>query len=310
MPTMASPRSLFVSLLVLAVAPHGNAQAAPPCPLRKPEAIQLANDADAMRKVDVDAAIAKYEASLALDPTDHRVLAKLGYALLAKEAWGRAAEAFQKAASLAPSFATHVMNAGHARVQEGRLVEARELLERAIVLDANLYEAHFELAMLALRLHDRPRYERRAAELLTRAIGLRPDAPEAYLALGDLYFRLRRYAEAKDLLEVGLGAVKAGTFELASLLGAVEDERGFPDAATARFEAAKHACGACTAGPQVDIFYNLGMAYATARPPRAAEASAQLQAFQRLACRGTPKTPREEFCVTAQAWLEKLAKRP
>jgi len=304
---MASKYALVA--LALMLLPLGAAHAAP-CPERKQEAIRLANEGDVIRKVDADGAIARYEAALAIDPTDHRVLAKLGSVLLGKQAWARAGDVFDRAAALAPTFATYAMNAGRARVEEGRLTEARERLEKAVALDANLWKAHVELALLALRLHDRPGYDRRAAEHLVRAIALEPRQPEAYQALGELYHRLRHDDEAKQVLEAGLAALAAPNFELLTVLGVVERARGDDAAAIARYEEAKRTCGACSEPRFVGIYYNLGVAYATERTPRRAEAVLQLQTFEKRACKGVAAKDYGPQCERAASWLQRFAKGP
>ena len=69
------------------------------------EAINLANDADKQKDVDVDGAISKYEQASQLDPTNHRILYKLAMAYRKKEAWDKVASTLSRATQVAPKFA-------------------------------------------------------------------------------------------------------------------------------------------------------------------------------------------------------------
>src|SRR6266576_2554051 len=71
------------------------------------EAINLANDADKQKDVDVDGAISKYEQAAQLDPTNHRILYKLAMAYKKKEAWEKVSSTMAHASTLAPKFANY-----------------------------------------------------------------------------------------------------------------------------------------------------------------------------------------------------------
>src|SRR5262245_64284431 len=72
------------------------------------EAINLANDADKQKDVDVDGAISKYEQASQLDPTNHRILFKLGMAYRKKEAWDKLSSTMARATQIAPKFANYL----------------------------------------------------------------------------------------------------------------------------------------------------------------------------------------------------------
>src|SRR6185369_3295585 len=69
------------------------------------EAINLANDADKQKYVDVDGAISKYEQAIQLDPTNHRIMFKLGMAYKKKDAREQLSSTMARATSTAPQFA-------------------------------------------------------------------------------------------------------------------------------------------------------------------------------------------------------------
>src|SRR5438128_92595 len=78
------------------------------------EAINLANDADKQRNVDVDGAIQKYEQAVQLDPTNHRIMFKLAMAYRKKEAWDKVASTLARAVQIAPTFANYWYERGYA----------------------------------------------------------------------------------------------------------------------------------------------------------------------------------------------------
>ena len=62
------------------------------CSRRSIEAVNLANEADQQKKVDVEGAIGKYEQAVQLDPTNHRIMYKLAMAYKKKEVWEKRSE--------------------------------------------------------------------------------------------------------------------------------------------------------------------------------------------------------------------------
>src|SRR3954454_12960988 len=78
------------------------------------EAINLANEADKQKDIDVDGAISKYEQASQLDPTNHRILFKLGLAYKKKEAWDKVASTLARAPTVAPKFASYWYERGYA----------------------------------------------------------------------------------------------------------------------------------------------------------------------------------------------------
>ena len=82
------------------------------------EAINLANEADRMVKVNVEGAIQKYEEAIQRDPTNHRILHKLSNAYEKKEDWDKMAATMSRAIQVAPEFADYWFKRGYALVKQ------------------------------------------------------------------------------------------------------------------------------------------------------------------------------------------------
>ena len=164
--------ALVLSLLCLAVSP-----ALAKCPGSRSDAVELANQADALRAVDLDGAIAKYKRAYELAPTEHRILGKLGLAYMKKESWTQASASFERALELAPTFANYAAYRGAALSYmaergDGSWDAAASALQTAVTLDAGDAQAHFDLAVARLHQGD----EQRALVHFNRAVQLAPDA--------------------------------------------------------------------------------------------------------------------------------------
>src|SRR3954447_26734241 len=79
-------------LIVAAVACAASA-----CSRNAIEAVNLANEGDKARDVNIDDAISKYDQASKLDPDNHRILWKLARAYKKKEAWDKVAATCTKA---------------------------------------------------------------------------------------------------------------------------------------------------------------------------------------------------------------------
>jgi tetratricopeptide (TPR) repeat protein len=135
----------------------------------------------------------------------------------------------------------------------------------------------------------------------TKAIQLRPTEWSAWAALGDLYLRLGLLDHAEKTLREGLSFIEGSKrFGLASLYGAVLEERHDLRGAVASYEDAKKACGTCTEPGQQIAFFQLGMAYASLSPPRKSEAMAQLLSFQKMICKGAAASRYADQCTQVQ----------
>ncbi len=165
-------------------------------------------------------------AALAADPDNPDAHAILGSMLAEREQWTGAAAHFHQAIALAGEHPHLLTGLGHARMRQGRLKEARRLLEAAAAADPEALEPAAYLAEALERLGDLPNAAKQLdrAEIIARsqgtdvdlqravllgrmgkpeeAVALLEGKPElsgaARLQLGRLYEKLGRYAEAWD----------------------------------------------------------------------------------------------------------------
>jgi tetratricopeptide (TPR) repeat protein len=281
------------------------------CSRNNIEAVNLSNEADKAKSNNIDEAISKYEQATNLDPTNHRILWKLTKAYEKKEAWDKCASTAQKAQKLAPTFATYFFEEGMARARMadkkeggGSWSDAKGPLEESIQKDANLPDAHFELAEVLLHLDD----EQGALREYTAAINTQPDVPVFYGKLAQLYLQLNLVDEAEKVVREGSGFVKEndpkGQFIMHSLLGAVSDARQTFDGSLKEYQLAQKACGQCIEPGQQIAYFNLGAAYATVNPPQCSQAMTNLQNFHKLICKGGAKARYEDQCAQAQQFAQ------
>jgi tetratricopeptide (TPR) repeat protein len=104
----------------------------------------------------------------------------------------RAVECFQEALRVTPGYWIALENLGNAFRQQKRFDEARETLLRAVGARPQDPEANYSLAMVYAQTDDTAR----AYEYLQKTLQLRPAYPEALNNLGVLYLRTRRRDEA------------------------------------------------------------------------------------------------------------------
>ena len=280
------------------------------CSRNNIEAVNLANEGDKSKAVNIEEAISKYEQATNLDPTNHRILWKLALAYTKKEAWDKVASTCKKAEAVAPTFANYYFQRGMAQARmavkgPATWAEAKEPLEQAISKDPNLADAHFELGEVLLHLDD----EQGALRSYSKAIETKPDVLSFYIPLADLYIRLGYLDQAEQVVKEGLsfgaGGDK-GLFGLHSLAGQIKEMKGDISGSVPEYEAAKKACGQCSAGGEQIAFFNLGAAYATVKPPRKSEAIQQLQSFNKIVCKGAAAARYADQCSQSQQLATKL----
>lgn len=304
---MSRPLAPFSLMLVFAFA--GLALPAhAECPPAQRKAIDLSNEADRMRAIDVDGAIAKYEEAVKVDPTNHRIFHKLALAQTKKENWAAVAKAEESATKLAPSFPNYWAALGRARSQlaqsgAGSWDDARAPLQKAVAQDPRLADAQHELADVLLHLGD----EHGALVHYGQAIESRPEQAASWAALADLYIRLGYRAQAEKTLEQGLTFIEGDRrFVLQSLRGEVLTENNDLAGAVTAYEEARKDCGTCSSPGQQIAFFNLGAAYATVNPPRKAEAMNTLQRFNKMVCKGAAAARYADQCKQAQALAQTM----
>lgn len=273
------------------------------CPRADPAAINLANEGDQVRGTNLDEAIELYVEASRLAPSNVLILWKLATAYQKKEAWADVASTLVMATKLAPDHANYFLLMGNAQAKLTRWAEAKVSFEQAAKADPNDAEPHFALAGVLLRLGD----EQGALAHYTRAIQLQPDDLTLYAPLADLYMRLGYPDHAEQTAKEGLTwGAGAATFPLHTLLGVVRERRGDWSGAVASYEAAKAACGACNERGQQLAYFNLGAAYAMAKPPHKAEAIASLSTFNKLICRGGAAARYADECTQMQELLRRV----
>jgi tetratricopeptide (TPR) repeat protein len=273
------------------------------CPRADSAAITLANEGDQARATNLDEAIDKYVEASRLAPSNVLILWKLATAYQKKEAWADVTSTLVFATKLAPDHANYFFLMGYAQSKQTLWADAKASLEQAAKLDPNYADPHFDLAGALLHLGD----DQGALAQYTQAIRLKPDDLSFYAPLADLYVRLGYLDHAEQTAKEGLTwGSGAATFALHSLLGLVRERKGDGNGAIAAFEAAKLACGACSERGQQIAYFNVGAAYASAKPPRKAAAISNLLSFTKLICRGAAASRYADECMQAQELMRRM----
>jgi tetratricopeptide (TPR) repeat protein len=273
------------------------------------EAINLANEADQQKGVDVDGAISKYEQAVQLDPTNHRILYKLAMAYRKKEAWDKVASTLARATQLAPKFANYQYERGYALEEEAAKKtvsweEAKDPFKKCIEADPNLADCYHELGYTNLWTDN----EQEALINYTKAIEHKPDELRYYTRLADLYLALGYTDQAAQTLKEALAyttdkADNKFLFGVHVLLSQVYQTKGQMNDMVTELEAAKKVAG----DDHPEILYNLGSTYAVLNPPRKTEAIQLLKGFSTRACRGAGATGKyKDQCEASQSLVAKL----
>ena len=297
-----------ISAVLLAIASNG-------CSRDHIEAINRANEGDQAIKVNVEGAIQKYEEAVQLDPTNHRILRKLGNAYEKKEDWDKMASTMARAVQVAPSFADYWFKRGYALIKKAEsgnpdaYEEAKEPLKKCVEKDPNFAECYFFLGQADLWT----RNDQEALANYTKAIEHDPVGhPMFYPPLGELYINLRFYKEAEAVLQTGARLVKPtqesannlyGIYVLLFEVAQANDDKA---AMVASMEKAQEVAG----DKHPEISFNLGSTYAVMDPPQKEKAVRLLNSFQKRVCRGAQGQKFKEQCETAQSLIQKLGGMP
>jgi tetratricopeptide (TPR) repeat protein len=272
------------------------------------EAINLANDADKQKDIDVDGAISKYEQAVQLDPTNHRIMYKLGMAYKKKEAWDKLSSTMARATQVAPKFANYWYWRGAAiemlaeKKAGGSWEESKEPFKKCIEADPNYADCYHELGRAYLWTDN----EQDALQNYTKAIEHKPDELKFYGPLAELYLNLNYNDQAAQVLKESLAYAKEGdkyAYDVHVLLSQVYQSKGQMNDMVSELEAAKKLAGET----HPEILYNLGSTYAVLTPPRKTEAIQLLKGFSVRACRGAGATGKyKDQCEGAQSLVAKL----
>jgi tetratricopeptide (TPR) repeat protein len=271
------------------------------------EAINLANEADQQRSVDVDGAIQKYEQASQLDPTNHRILFKLAMAYRKKEAWDKVASTLARATQVAPKFANYSYERGYALEEQAAKKavsweEAKDPLRKCIEADPNYAGCYYELGRASLWTDN----EQDALANFSKAIEHNPEELRYYAELAELYMALGYYDQAGQVLKEALSFGKEGDKGLYGahvLMSRVYQSKGQMNDMTTELEAARKVAGE----EHPEILFNLGSTYAVLNPPRKTEAIQLLKAFSGRACRGSSAAGKfKDLCESSQSLVAKL----
>src|SRR5882724_7386762 len=273
------------------------------------EAINLANDADKQKDVDVEGAISKYEQAVQLDPTNHRILYKLAMAYRKKEAWDRVASTLARATLVAPKFANYWYERGYALEEQAAKKtisweEAKDPFKKCIEADPNFADCYHELGYTNLWTDN----EQEALINYTKAIEHKPDELRYYTRLADLYLSLGYTDQAAQTLKEALSfsgdkADSKFLFGVHVLLSQVYQTKSQMNDMVTELEAARKVAG----DEHPEILYNLGSTYAVLNPPRKTEAIQLLKGFSTRACRGAGATGKyKDQCEASQSLVAKL----
>jgi tetratricopeptide (TPR) repeat protein len=282
----------LIATIVLALCGRGNLEVA-----------SLVKEGDAARRLNIDAAIEKYEKASRIEPDNHRIHWKLATAYVTKEDWRKANDTLLTACSLAPTYAMYFFMRGFALEHLGQWADAKPVLEKAIALDPNYPDPEFDLGQVLLKLED----ERGAIAHFTKAIQLQPDNAIFYATLADLYFRLGYLDHADKTIaasEPFIAPDDKHRYELFTIAGNIRTEKKDAAGAVTKYEQAKLACGTCTERGQATAYYNLGAAYAALK--RKAEAKTNLNAFMKIVCKGAAAQRYADECVTTYELLKSM----
>jgi tetratricopeptide (TPR) repeat protein len=294
------------ALLRLAVA-TAVATAGLGCSRNAIEAINLSNEADGQKNIDVDGAISKYEQAVTLDPNNHKILYKLAMVYKKKEAWDKMASTMARATQLAPKWASYWYWRASALEEQALKKtlswdEVKEPFKKCIETDPNFSDCYFELGTANLYTDN----EQEALTNYTKAIEHKPDELQYYGLLADLYINLGYFDQAAQVLKEGLSYGKPNDknlYDLHVLLSKVFQQKKQMTEMVAELEAARGAAG----DGHPEILFNLGSTYAVMNPPRKTEAIQLLKSFSVRACRGAAATGKyRDQCEQSQALTAKL----
>ncbi|MDQ4120270.1 MAG: tetratricopeptide repeat protein [Acidobacteriota bacterium] len=146
------------------------------------------------------AAVIRLNEALKEFPNSARLWLALGIANLNDNKSAEARAAFERALSINPKLVPALAYLATTFVDQGRNDEAVKIFERGILLDEKNAVLHYLLADTLLKTAN-PNLTR-VESALKRAVELDPDLASAHSALGRLYARQERWAEAAASLEL------------------------------------------------------------------------------------------------------------
>jgi tetratricopeptide (TPR) repeat protein len=169
-----------------------------------------------------DAAIAKYQQAIKLNPQSGGVYLNWGVALANQRKYTEGIQKFQQAIALNPNDAIAYLNWASSLAEEGKHEEAASKFSKAISLAPN---AAYTYVAWGNALRYQQKYDQAIAQLQT-AIEINPDYALAYEALGQILFEQKKYDEAISKLgkAIALYPSYAEAYEIWGLALAEEEK--------------------------------------------------------------------------------------
>jgi tetratricopeptide (TPR) repeat protein len=295
--------NLVVGLCAMAVAAAG-------CSRDHIEAVNLANHADQLVKVNVRGAVAKYEEATRLDPTNHHIFWKLAMAYQKQEEWSKMESTLSRASDAAPTNADYYYYRGYALTKiaeagnKDAYKDAQGPLKKCVEVDPNYADCYYWLGQADQWTGN----EQGALENYTKAIEHDPTMGYFYAPLAEMYIHLKMYSEGEQVLKAGeqhLEKVvknKNALYAIYTLLFNVHQARKDLAGGAAALEKANEVAG----DTHPEIAFNLGSTYAVMDPPKKDHAVRLLKSFNKRACKSKDAVKFKQQCETSNALVAKL----
>jgi tetratricopeptide (TPR) repeat protein len=273
------------------------------------EAVNLANSADQLVKVNVRGAVAKYEEATRLDPSNHNIFWKLSMAYQKQEEWSKMESTLSRASSVAPTNADYYYYRGYALIKiaeanKDAYAEAKAPLQKCIEVDPNYADCYYWLGQAEQWTGN----EQAALENYTKAIEHDPTVGYFYPPLAEMYIHLKMYGEGEQVLKAGeqhLEKVvknKNALYGIYTLMFNVYQARKDLAGGAAALEKANDVAG----DTHPEIAFNLGSTYAVMDPPKKDQAVRLLKSFNKRACKSKDAVKFKQQCETSNALVAKL----
>jgi Tfp pilus assembly protein PilF len=171
------------------------------------------------KKEDIAEAVRHYEQSLTLYPQFLNAQLKMGTAYMELGEWDKAEEALKKTIAMDAKAANAYFALGEVYLRQKKDEEAEKVLVQGLQIEDRSANGHFALTRayysMATKIKDdaqaRPHLEK-AYEQIKKTIELDPNLALAHLMKGNIYFRVRRAADAQHEYEEYLRLDPKGSF--------------------------------------------------------------------------------------------------
>jgi tetratricopeptide (TPR) repeat protein len=145
-----------------------------------------------------DAALAKFEKALKLDPEFAPAYMHIGNIYAQMKNYEMAQLAFEKARAVAPNYAGTYLNFAVMQYEQGRSTDAEASFRIALSLYPSSAASHLGLGNIYLQRRDYARARVEYARTLSLVRGRGPEALNAYVGLGAVCFYQGEYEKAKE----------------------------------------------------------------------------------------------------------------